>query len=61
MSWSLFASRFVVLKPHLNERQCRLWLGAEARKLGSGGVGIVARAVGVAGDTVRRGRAELPL
>jgi len=53
------ASRFEVLKPHLNERQRRLWLGAEARELGSGGVGIVARAVGVAGDTVRRGRAEL--
>ena len=27
--------------------------------MGPGGVGIVARAVGVAGDTVRRGRAEL--
>jgi len=53
------ASRFEVLKPHLNERQRRLWLGAEARELGSGGVGIVAQAVGVAGDTVRRGRAEL--
>jgi transposase len=53
------ASRFEVLKPHLNERQRRLWLGAEARELGPGGVGIVAQAVGVAGDTVRRGRAEL--
>jgi len=53
------ASRFEVLKAHLNERQRRLWLGAEARELGSGGVGIVAQAVGVAGDTVRRGRAEL--
>ena len=53
------ASRFEVLRPHLSERQRRLWLGAEARELGPGGVGIVARAVGVAGDTVRRGRAEL--
>ncbi len=53
------ASRFEVLKPHLNERQRRLWLGAEARELGSGGVAVVARAAGVAGDTVRRGRAEL--
>ena len=53
------ASRFEVLWPHLSERQRRLWLGAEARELGPGGVGIVARAVGVAGDTVRRGRAEL--
>jgi hypothetical protein len=53
------ASRFEVLWPHLSERQRRLWLGAEARELGPGGVGIVARAVGVAGDTVRRGRTEL--
>jgi hypothetical protein len=53
------ASRFEVLKPHLNELQRRLWLGAEARELGSGGVAVVARAAGVAGDTVRRGRAEL--
>jgi len=59
MLWSLSPAAFEVLKPHLNERQRRLWLGAEARELGSGGVGIVARAVGVAGDTVRRGRAEL--
>jgi len=29
------ASRFEVLKPHLNERQRRLWLGAEAT-IGSG-------------------------
>src|SRR5664280_3600959 len=53
------ASRFGVLWPHLSERQRRLWLGAEARELGPGGVAIVARAVGVAGDTVRRGRTEL--
>ena len=53
------SSRFEVLKPHLNERQRRLWLGAEARELGSGGATVVARAAGVAGDTVRRGRAEL--
>jgi hypothetical protein len=53
------ASRFEVLKPHLNERQRRLWLGAEAGELGSGGATVVARAAGVAGDTVRRGRAEL--
>jgi hypothetical protein len=34
-------------------------LGAEARELGSGGVRIVAEAVGVSPDTVRRGRDEL--
>ena len=51
------ASRVEVLKPHLNERQRRLWLGDEARERGSGGVVSVARAVGVAGETVRRGGA----
>ena len=51
--------RFEVLRPHLNEFQRRLWLGAEAAQLGAGGVGVVARRTGVATDTVRRGRAEV--
>ena len=53
------ARRWEALRPHLNERQRRLWLGAEARELGSGGAARVAAALGVAADTVRRGRAEL--
>ena len=53
------ARRWEALRPHLNERQRRLWLGAEARELGSGGAARVAVALGVAADTVRRGRAEL--
>src|SRR5262249_53222773 len=51
--------RYDALKPHLSERQRRLWLGSEARELGSGGVRIVADAVRVSPDTVRRGRSEL--
>jgi transposase len=51
--------RWEALRPHLNERQRRLWLGAEARELGSGGAVRVAAVLGVAADTVRRGRAEL--
>src|SRR5215207_6480562 len=51
--------RYEALRPHLTERQRRLWLGAEARELGAGGAGLVASAVGVAADTVRRGRAEI--
>lgn len=51
--------RYDAVKPHLTERQRRVWLGAEARELGSGGVRIVADAVGVSPDTVRRGRDEL--
>jgi len=51
--------RWEALRPHLNERQRRLWLGSEARELGSGGAVRVASVLGVAADTVRRGRAEL--
>ena len=40
------ARRFELLRPHLTERQRRLWLGAEARELGPGGAVLVARAVG---------------
>ncbi len=48
--------RFDAVRPHLTERQRRVWLGAEARELGSGGVRIVAEAVRVSPDTIRRGR-----
>jgi hypothetical protein len=51
--------RYDAVKPHLTERQRRVWLGAEARELGSSGVRIVADAVRVSPDTVRRGRDEL--
>jgi len=51
--------RLEVLLPHLNERQRRLLLGAEARLLGRGGVRIVARLAGVSETTVRKGVFEL--
>src|SRR5680860_629816 len=51
--------RYDLVKPHLSERQRRVWLGAEARELGRGGVAVVAEAVQVSPDTVRRGRNEL--
>ena len=41
------ALKFEVLLPHLNERQRRLLLAAEARLLGHGGVRAVARLAGV--------------
>lgn len=53
------ALRFGVLLPHLNERQQRLALAAEARLLGHGGVRAVARAAGVSETTVRKGVFEL--
>src|ERR1035437_5344794 len=51
--------RYDHVKAHLSERQRRVWLGAEARELGAGGVRVVAAAAGVSPDTVRRGRDEL--
>ena len=53
------ALRLEVLSPHLNERQRRLLLGAEARLLGHGGVRAVAQVAGVSETTVRRGVFEL--
>ncbi|MBW5249269.1 ISAzo13 family transposase [Streptomyces sp. P01-B04] len=45
--------------PHLDERQRRLAIGAEALSLGHGGIRIVAAAAGVREGTVSRGAAEL--
>jgi hypothetical protein len=55
----LLAAKFAALLPHLDERQRRLVLGAEARMLGHGGIRAVARAAGVREGTVSRGVAEL--
>jgi hypothetical protein len=53
------AAKFVALFPHLDERQRRLTMGAEARVLGHGGVAVVARAAGVSRVTVTGGVREL--
>ena len=53
------AAKFLELFPHLDERQRRLAMGAEARALGHGGVAAVARAAGVSRVTVTTGVAEL--
>jgi len=47
------------IRPHLDERQWRLLLGAQARALGRGGIGRVARLAVVHPDTVGRGAREL--
>ncbi|MCX4400046.1 ISAzo13 family transposase (plasmid) [Streptomyces sp. NBC_00053] len=51
--------KFEVLFPHLDERQRRLLMGAEARLLGHGGIRAVARAARVSETTVRKGVDEL--
>ena len=53
------AAKFAVMRPHLGERQWRLYLGSEARALGNGGIAAVARAAGVSELTVSAGVAEL--
>ena len=52
-------AKFAALLPHLDERQRRLALGAEARVLGHGGIKVVARAAGVSPVTVSKGAEEL--
>ena len=58
-SETVLAVKFAEVLPHLDERQRRLVLGAEARALGHGGIGLVARAAGVSVDLVSAGAAEL--
>ncbi len=52
------AQLYGLLRPHLDERQRRLLLGAEAMELGRGGIKAVAEATGVHPDTVSRGVRE---
>jgi hypothetical protein len=58
-SVEVLVAKFEVLLPHLDERQRRLLLGAEAIALGRGGVAAVAAAAGVSRPTVTRGVAEV--
>jgi Rhodopirellula transposase DDE domain len=55
----MLATKFETIFPHLDERQRRLLLGAEARALGHGGIRLVARAAGVREATVSLGVDEL--
>jgi hypothetical protein len=56
---AVLAAKFQALLPHLDERQRRLAIGAEARSLGHGGIRLVATAAGAREGTVSRGVAEL--
>ena len=55
----MLAAKFEAIFPHLDERQRRLLMGAEARALGHGGIRMVARAAGVREATVSLGVDEL--
>ncbi len=53
------AQRYQHLKPHLNERQRRLWAGSEALSVGHGGLRAVSVATGMSVNTVKVGLKEL--
>jgi Rhodopirellula transposase DDE domain len=55
----MLAAKFAAIFPHLDERQRRLLMGAEARALGHGGIRVAARAAGVREATVSLGAGEL--
>jgi hypothetical protein len=51
--------RYRALAGELDERRRRLWAAAEARAAGRGGIAAVARATGMAENTIRRGLRDL--
>jgi hypothetical protein len=59
MTAESLAVMFGEIVPHLDERQRRLLMGAQARALGHGGIRFVARAAGVREATVSLGAGEL--
>jgi len=52
-------AKFRTLVPSLTERMRRLWAGTEARAIGRGGIAVLARATGLARNTIVRGLKEL--
>ena len=55
------AEKFALLAPTMDERQTRLWLAAEAKAIGRGGIAAVTRATGVLGKRIGIGIRELEL
>src|SRR5215471_20794979 len=55
----MLAAKYAAVLPHLDERQRRLVLAADARMLGHGGIVTVARAAGIREATVSLGVSEL--
>jgi Rhodopirellula transposase DDE domain len=53
------AERWRLFGPECDERRRRLWAASEAGTHGLGGVALLARVTGLAGETIRRGLGEL--
>jgi hypothetical protein len=51
--------RYRALAGEFDDRRRRLWAAAETRSVGGGGVAAVARATGIAENTIRRGLRDL--
>src|SRR5919206_1441937 len=59
VSEATLAEKFSLCWAHLNERQRRLVVAAEARALGPGGISLAAKASGLSRPTVIKGLEEL--
>ena len=55
----LIGERFRALAPELTERGRRIWAASEARAIGRGGIAAVARASGIAPNTISKGLREI--
>jgi hypothetical protein len=55
----IIRTKFLSLRPVMDERLTRLWAGAEAEAIGAGGIAIVEEATGMSRTTIRVGRDEL--
>lgn len=53
------AQQYATLRPQLDERQWRIYLGTEAARIGYGGVSMVARDSGADRKTIGKGMAEM--
>jgi hypothetical protein len=51
--------QYQLMKGWLNERQWRLYVATEARRIGKGGISQVSREAGVSRKTIRKGMREL--
>ena len=51
--------QYQLMKGWLNERQWRLYVATEARRMGRGGISQVANEAGVSRKTIRKGIGEL--
>jgi len=50
---------YEIMRATLNERQWRVYLAVEAKRIGRGGINLVSREAHVTRDTIRRGVAEI--